>query len=175
MTKMTGFAAAAAAALLAVAAAPAFAQTTSTTADKATGSPQADIEVGMLTCDMTAKTNYVVLSKSEFLCTLKSPNAAEDAMYVAKIDAVGLDLTMTNEKTIYWAVLASTEKFTTDMMDGEYYGASADAALGLGAGVKVLVGGESDQVSLQPVSGSTSAGIGLAAGLEKMELRRVTQ
>lgn len=174
MTKMTGFAAAAAA-LIAAAAAPALAQSPSADADTASGTPQAKIEVGVLTCDMTAKSNYVVLSKSEYLCTLDSADDAEDATYVAKIDKVGIDLNLTEKEKLYWAVLASTEKFTTDMMDGQYVGASADAALGLGAGVKVLVGGEADQVSLQPVSASAQAGIGIAAGLEKMELRRVTQ
>ena len=174
MKKFAGIAAAAAAALMAVSA-PAFAQTASTTADKATGEAQSKIEVGMLRCDLTGKSNYVVLSKSEYACTLESENEAEDAVYVAKIDKIGVDLNLTEQQKLYWAVMSSTDKFTTDMMDGEYVGVSADAALGLGAGVKVLVGGESDRISLQPVSANTSAGIGVAAGLENMELRRVTE
>lgn len=131
------------------------------------------LEVGVLTCDLTQSTNRVVLSETEYLCTLDARNEAQDGTYVAEIDKVGVDLSATDQETVKWAVLATSEKFSPGMMDGTFVGASADVAAGKGAGVRALVGGEADSISLQPVSVSAQEGIGVAAGLETMELRRV--
>lgn len=132
----------------------------------------AKIEVGMLTCDLTQSSNAIVLSSSEYLCELEASDGYNDATYIASIDMVGLDLKATNSETLKWAVLTSSEQFETAMLEGEYVGASASAAVGAGAGVRAMVGGSADSVSLQPVSVSGSTGIGASLGLEQMELRR---
>ncbi len=134
----------------------------------------AKIEVGMLTCDLTQSSNNIVLSSSEYLCELEASDGYNDATYIASIDMVGLDLKSTNSETLKWAVLTTSDRFETAMLEGDYVGASASAAVGAGAGVRAMVGGDSESVSLQPlsVSGSTDS-IGASLGLEQMELRRV--
>ena len=132
---------------------------------------EAALEVGVLSCDLTAKDNDLIRSKSEYLCTLDAQDDAYDGQYVANITKWGVDLSTTDQEVIKWAVVSTKEKFNPTMMDGEYVGASADVSVKYGAGVRVLVGGESDAISLQPLSVSGKEGYGLAVGLESMELR----
>ena len=54
---------------------------------------------------------------------------------------------------------------------GEYIGAQAGAAIGIGAGVNVLVGGNAGTVSLQPLSLEHKTGVAVAAGVGKLDLR----
>ena len=49
-------------------------------------------------------------------------------------------------------------------------GAAADASLGLGAGAKVLVGGNNKSIVLQPLSVQAQTGINLAVGVSGLEL-----
>jgi hypothetical protein len=50
-------------------------------------------------------------------------------------------------------------------------GASANAALGIGLGVKVLVGGPRRGISLQPLSGGAEIGLNVALAVSKLTLR----
>ncbi|WP_157982056.1 DUF992 domain-containing protein [Oceanicella sp. SM1341] len=133
----------------------------------------AKIDVGVLTCDLTGKSNIVVLSNSQYVCTLDGKDDAWDQVYVGDIDKIGIDLNAVSQQTIKWGVLTTSGEYNPQMMEGTYVGASADAALGLGAGAKVLVGGSGDAISLQPLSVSGQEGIGIAAGLERMTLTKV--
>ncbi|SFJ19619.1 DUF992 domain-containing protein [Albimonas pacifica] len=134
---------------------------------------EAAVEVGVLTCDLTAKDNDIIRAKTEYVCSLDAQDDQFDGTYVANITKWGVDLSTTDQEVIKWAVLTTQEKFNPTMMDGEYVGASADVSVAYGAGVRVLVGGESDAISLQPLSVSGKEGYGLAVGLESMELRAV--
>ena len=53
---------------------------------------------------------------------------------------------------------------------GNYVGATASATVGVGAGANVLLGGSSEQVTLQPVSVEGSVGLNVAAGIGEVEL-----
>ena len=53
---------------------------------------------------------------------------------------------------------------------GNYAGATASATVGVGAGANVLIGGSSQQVTLQPVSVEGSVGLNVAAGIGAVEL-----
>ena len=134
---------------------------------------EAALEVGVLTCDLTAKDNDIIRSQTEYVCQLDAEDDQFDAMYVANITKWGVDLSTTDQEVIKWGVVTTQEKFNPTMMDGEYVGASADVAVAYGAGVKVLVGGEADAISLQPLSVTGKEGFGVAVGLENLELRPV--
>ena len=56
---------------------------------------------------------------------------------------------------------------------GGYVGATAQATIGAGGAVNVLVGGGSKQISLQPVSVEGSTGLNVAGGLAEVELKYV--
>jgi hypothetical protein len=54
---------------------------------------------------------------------------------------------------------------------GEYMGATADAAVGLGLGANVLLGGSNDQIALQPASVEGVQGLNVAAGFGQITLK----
>jgi hypothetical protein len=58
-------------------------------------------------------------------------------------------------------------------LQGTYRGVEADASLGLGGGAKVLVGGSSDSVSLQPLSLEGETGVNVAIGVAALKLQAV--
>lgn len=127
-------------------------------------------EIGILSCDLTQKDNDILRSKSEYLCTMDAHDDAFDAKYVATVTKWGVDLSTTDQETIKWAVLTTQEKYAKDMMQGHYVGAGADIAVKYGAGVKVLVGGDADAISLQPLSVAGKEGFGVAVGLDAMDI-----
>ena len=129
------------------------------------------LEAGVLTCELTDKTNFVVISDATYDCVF---DTARDDLpaerYTAKINKLGVDLSIEQAETLKWAVLSATGTFDEGLITGNYVGASADAALGLGAGARVQVGGLDDSITLQPVSVSGRQGLGIAAGVEQMSL-----
>jgi hypothetical protein len=54
---------------------------------------------------------------------------------------------------------------------GQYGGVSGEVALGLGLGANVLLGGNGNQIALQPLSVTGSIGVNVAAGITTIVLR----
>lgn len=129
------------------------------------------IEIGYLECQLTSDEGNIIVSEQEYVCTF---DPAEDGManetYIAKISKIGLDLSKTDKETIRWGVLAPARKYRNGVLEGEYVGVSADAAIGIGVGGKILVGGLDESVALQPVSLTTQEGVGIALAIENLTL-----
>jgi hypothetical protein len=53
---------------------------------------------------------------------------------------------------------------------GVYVGATADAAIGVGLGANVLVGGFEKSIAFQPLSVEGEAGLNVAIGIGEVEL-----
>ena len=133
--------------------------------------PQSGVEIGMLTCKVQDITNMVVYTTQDFACEFK-PSKGELEAYAGKISKIGLDLSIKNDFTIVWAVLAPTETaYEPHALAGTYGGVGADVALGAGVGAKVLVGGSKDSFSLQPVSVAGVQGAGASVGIEEFKLK----
>ncbi|MEX2519070.1 MAG: DUF992 domain-containing protein [Paracoccaceae bacterium] len=134
------------------------------------------IEIGYLECDMTSDEGNIIVSEQQYVCAF---DPAEEGManevYVAKISKIGLDLSKTDEETIRWGVFAPAEKYREGVLEGEYAGVSADVAVGLGAGAKILVGGLEESVALQPVSVTTQDGVGVALAIENLTLTHMPE
>ena len=132
---------------------------------------QARLEVGMLTCKLKDVHNDIVYTDEKFACEFKHPNS-EVQTYEGEIKSVGLDLSVTKDMTLVWAVLAPTgDAAATQTLKGKYVGGGAAAALGVGAGADVLVGGGENSFTLQPLSVSGMVGAGVSVGIEEFELR----
>jgi hypothetical protein len=130
-----------------------------------------DTEIGVLTCKVQDVTNLIVYTEQTFGCTF-DPVEGDDQSYSGQISKVGVDLSIKEDFTIVWAVLApSKDAYSPNALAGTYAGVGADVAIGAGAGAKVLVGGGADSFSLQPVSVSGVEGIGASVGIEKFELQ----
>ncbi len=70
-----------------------------------------------------------------------------------------------------WAVFAPTSGYIRGALAGNYAGASADIAIGVGLGANVLVGGSHRSFALQPLSVEANTGVNLAAGATDLRLR----
>ncbi|QHQ36248.1 DUF992 domain-containing protein [Algicella marina] len=131
------------------------------------------LEAGILTCELTGGTNFVVISEAEYSCVFDVAGTNYSEVYNAEIGKLGIDLSIENAEVLKWAVVSATGRFDEGFISGEYAGVSADAALGLGASARMLVGGIGDSITLQPVSVGGREGIGIAAGIEQMSLEFV--
>ena len=70
-----------------------------------------------------------------------------------------------------WGVFAPVARLGPGDLAGNYAGAQGSATLGVGVGGNVLVGGSANSIALQPLSVQGQVGVGIAAGLESLELR----
>ena len=72
---------------------------------------------------------------------------------------------VTKKSVIKWAVFAPSTDVDYGALSGTYFGASAEAAAGIGLGANVLSGGWQRSVNLQPVSLSAHTGFNAAGGV----------
>lgn len=138
------------------------------------GRAVADTGLGQLTCERIAGTtrNFIVTSSADVRCIFEGQGGLQQ-WYVGETGvALGLDLKWTKTETINFAVLSSTTEFTPEgsFLVGEYAGAKADAALGVGAGAAVLIGGSDDTTALQPAM-TTGEGVGVSVGVGYLTLK----
>ena len=131
---------------------------------------QNSVQVGVLECRGGASTGFIVGSVTNLGCVLRV-NGRPDTPYVATIRKIGLDIGITEQTALAWAVFAPVERFGPGDLAGNYAGAQGSAAVGVGAGANVLVGGSSNSISLQPISVQGQTGLNVAAGLQDLELR----
>jgi hypothetical protein len=131
---------------------------------------QSRVQLGVLECRGGATVGFIVGSVTNLGCVLRS-DGRPDSPYVATIRKVGLDLGITQETALAWAVFAPVERFGPGDLAGSYAGAQGSASIGVGLGANVLVGGSQNSIALQPLSLQGSTGVNVALGLEDLELR----
>ncbi|QUS41187.1 DUF992 domain-containing protein [Tardiphaga alba] len=131
---------------------------------------QQPVQVGVLNCRGGASVGFIVGSVTNLGCVLTG-TGRPDQPYVATIRKVGLDIGITRETALAWAVFAPVNYLGQGDISGNYAGAQGSASFGVGLGANVLVGGSQNSIALQPLSLQGSTGINIAAGLESLELR----
>jgi hypothetical protein len=131
---------------------------------------QSRLRVGLLECRGGASMGFIVGSITNLGCVLRT-EGRPDTPYVATIRKVGLDLGITPETALGWVVFAPVERFGPGDLAGDYAGAQGSAAIGIGLGANVLVGGSNNSVALQPLSLQGQTGLSVAVGLQELELR----
>ncbi len=127
------------------------------------------VQVGILECRGGASVGFIVGSVTNLGCVLRA-NGYEDR-YIATIRKVGLDIGITQETALAWAVYAPVARLGAGDLSGDYAGVQGSASVGVGAGGNVLVGGSANSIALQPLSLQGQVGLNVAAGLESLELR----
>ncbi|QWG12357.1 DUF992 domain-containing protein [Bradyrhizobium sediminis] len=132
--------------------------------------PMQRVQVGVLECRGGASIGFIVGSVTNLGCVLRADGLPEDR-YVATIRKVGLDLGITQESALAWGVFAPVARLGPGDLAGNYAGAQGSAAIGVGVGGNVLVGGSNNTIALQPLSVQGQIGLSIAAGLESLELR----
>ena len=151
----------AAAAVAAVVVAPQF---VTTEADAGSG-----VNVGSLNCNVAGSVGFIFGSSKDISCVFTKPDGTAER-YHGDIDKYGVDIGFTSEGYMVWAVFAPG-KVAKGALAGKYAGVTADAAAGIGLGANVLVGGNSNQITLQPVSIEGMTGLNVAAGFGQITLK----
>ena len=132
--------------------------------------PMQRVQVGVLECRGGASIGFIVGSVTNLGCVLRAEGLPEDRS-VATIRKVGLDLGITQESALAWGVFAPVARLGPGELAGNYAGAQGSAAIGVGVGGNLLVGGSNNTIALQPLSVQGQVGLSVAAGLESLELR----
>jgi hypothetical protein len=127
-------------------------------------------KVGVLECRGGASVGFIVGSVTNLGCVFRADGLPEDR-YVATIRKVGVDLGITQESALAWAVYAPVERLGPGDLSGDYAGAQGSASIGVGVGGNVLIGGSANSIALQPLSVQGQVGLSVAAGLAALELR----
>ncbi|MPZ34542.1 MAG: DUF992 domain-containing protein [Rhodospirillales bacterium] len=129
------------------------------------------VNVGHLNCNAAGGVGFVFGSSRTLNCLFTRTDGAGER-YDGTIRRFGVDIGFTRESTIVWMVFAPGS-IAPGALAGEYGGASAQGTVGVGVGANVLLGGSSNQITLQPVSVEGSVGLNAAAGVAAVSLRKI--
>ena len=129
------------------------------------------VKLGVLNCTVEGGMGYVFGSSKDLTCTYKSADGGAEEYYVGTINKFGIDLGVTGEALMTWAVVAPADSaYASGELAGDYVGASASASFAAGLGANVLVGDSNSSIALQPVSVQAQDGVNVAAGIAELKL-----
>jgi hypothetical protein len=129
------------------------------------------VNVGSLNCKVAGGSGFIFGSTKSISCIFSRPDGTAER-YRGEIKKYGVDLGFTEGAYMVWVVFAPGQ-VKKGALAGEYVGATADAAVGVGLGANVLVGGSNDQIALQPASIEGVQGLNVAAGFGQLTLSAV--
>ena len=139
-------------------------------AQPATAQTNAGVRAGILTCNVDSGWGFVFGSTRNLKCTFAHDNGPTE-QYIGDIKKFGVDIGYMAGGVIVWAVVAPTSTIGHGSLAGDYGGVTGSAAVGIGAGANVLVGGMEQSFALQPVSIEGSSGLNVAAGIAQVSLK----
>ena len=128
------------------------------------------VRSGYLTCHVDSGWGFIFGSSRKVKCAYSmKPSYTE--YYSGRISNFGADIGYLQSAVILWAVIAPTTDLGPGALAGDYAGATASVALGVGAGANVLLGGFEKSIALQPVSIEGQNGLNVAAGITNLSLK----
>jgi len=127
------------------------------------------VKVGYLKCQVADGWGYMFGSSKELKCTYHPSQDGKIEHYTGTIDKLGVDVGYHEAAVILWGVFAPG-KLSKGALAGNYGGATAQAAWGVGLGANALFGGSKSSVALQPLSMSGEEGLNAAAGIAGVRL-----
>jgi len=128
--------------------------------------------LGTLSCDVAGGVGMLIGSAKAVDCEF-TRSSGRPEHYAGSIGKLGIDIGITNKSYLRWIVYSVAANRTGEgALAGSYVGASAGVSVGLGLGANALVGGNSKNFGLQPLSAEAGTGLNIAAGVARLELRR---
>jgi len=127
------------------------------------------VRAGILQCQGGQNVGFVVGSVTSLECVFKSEGRRPEP-YIATVRRYGLDLGVTAQTQLAWAVSAPNNRVNRGDLAGNYGGVGANASVGIGGGGNFLVGGPANSYALQPVSVQGQTGLNVAAGIADLQL-----
>jgi hypothetical protein len=129
------------------------------------------VNVGSLSCNVAGGTGLVFGSTKALNCIFTRTEGSSER-YVGEVKRFGVDIGYTQEAQIVWLVFAPGS-VAPGALAGGYAGPTVQAAVAIGGGSSLLVGGNDRQVTLQPVSVEGSVGFNVAGGMAEIVLKPV--
>ena len=130
------------------------------------------VRAGILQCQGGQNVGFVVGSVTSLECMFQSEGRRPEP-YIATVRRYGVDLGITGQTSLAWAVNAPTGQVGRGDLAGNYGGVGANASIGVGFGGNFLVGGPANSYALQPISVQGQTGLNVAAGVADIELQPV--
>ncbi len=130
------------------------------------------LRAGILQCEGGQNVGFVVGSMASLQCVFQSEGRRPEP-YIATVRRFGLDLGITDQTRLSWAVNAPAGRVGRGDLAGNYGGVGANASVGIGGGGNFLVGGPRNSYALQPISVQGQTGLNVAAGVASIELEPV--
>jgi hypothetical protein len=133
------------------------------------GPALANTQLGLLKCDTSIGIGEILVRKQTMTCVFTHTDGTTEN-YTGKVHQFGIEIGEVDEGHLAWAVFAASPATGTGLLAGKYAGVDASVAAGIGLGADVLVGGTGEAFSLQPFAVEGEPGVGIAAGVEQIEL-----
>jgi|SRR5579871_3831310 hypothetical protein len=130
------------------------------------------VKAGFLSCNVSSGFGFVFGSSRSLNCTFSGAGGHVEH-YTGTINRFGVDIGYIQGGVLVWTVFAPTATPAPCALAGNFGGATAQATAGVGVGANVLVGGNNNAVSLQPVSIEGTTGLNVAAGIASVSLQCV--
>jgi hypothetical protein len=130
------------------------------------------VRAGVLQCQGGQNVGFVVGSVTSLECVFQSEGRRPEP-YIATVRRYGLDLGITDQTRLAWAVNAPNTRIGRGELAGNYGGVGANASVGVGFGGNFLVGGPANSYALQPISVQGQTGLNVTAGVADIELAPV--
>ena len=127
-------------------------------------------QLGLLKCDTSIGIGEILVRKQTMTCVFTHSDGKSEN-YTGTVHQYGVEIGMVKEGHLAWAVFAASPASGAGLLAGKYGGVDASVAAGIGLGADVLVGGTGKAFSLQPFAVEGEPGIGIAAGVEQIELK----
>jgi hypothetical protein len=135
----------------------------------AQATPSGD-KIGVLECTVDGGIGLLVGSSKKVNCTFAQSGGGVDS-YTGTISKLGLDVGITGESFIKWVVFTpSGAELGDHPLAGKYVGVSTGVSLGIGLGANALVGGNDQQIGLQPVSIEGQTGLNVALAISTLSI-----
>jgi hypothetical protein len=133
---------------------------------------QGRVRAGNLTCNVSSGFGFIFGSSRSINCTFAGFGGHVEN-YTGTINRFGVDIGYIHGGVLVWTVFAPMAVPAPCALAGTFGGATAQATVGVGAGANVLVGGNGNSVSLQPLSLEGTTGLNVAAGIASLTLQCV--
>jgi hypothetical protein len=128
----------------------------------------ADVRVGTLACHQQPGWGYFIGSSRRVSCQFESAGAV--SYYRGRMTEAGVDVGYHGNAQMVWAVFAPTSHVGPGALAGQYGGATAGGAIGIGVAASGLLGSSDSTFHLQPFSVTGKTGLHVTAGIQGMTL-----
>lgn len=126
---------------------------------------------GILKCDVAGGIGMILGSSKKMTCVFTKKDGSVEN-YDGRVLKIGVDIGVTKESHITWAVLAPSGSNDLGALSGNYAGVTAEVTVAGGVGANVLVSA-GNQFTLQPISVQTQTGLNVAGGIGSIKLEYV--